>query len=204
MKKGYHIAHDASQVDSEEYTGLHGRDKFNAAVAHVFELIQASYALFKQGSYAPSVFMSITVFEEMAKIKAGHMRSWFQKMERVKRGKDPLFNHAKKHKISIDPLYLIGDRIANSIGHERAQEIFNGYENGEYSSFREQSLYFSRGAKGLHIPSKHFGKRLSAEHLLIAIEICADEFWGMTSEASILFDRTDAIYEDVENELNSS
>lgn len=204
MNKGYHIAHEASQIDSEYYTGLHGREEFNAAVAHVFELIQASYALFKQGFHAPSVFLSITVFEEMAKIKAGHMRSWFQSKERVKRGKDPLFNHAKKHKISVDPLYLIGDRIANSIGHERAQEFFNGYESGDYSAFREQSLYFSRGANGLHISSRYFDKRLSAEHLLISIEICADEFWGMTGEASILFDRTNALYEDVESELHKS
>ncbi|WP_022967665.1 AbiV family abortive infection protein [Denitrificimonas caeni] len=204
MKKGYHIAHEASQVDSEEYTGLHGRDEFNAAVTHVVELIRASYALFKQGFYAPSVFVSITVFEEMAKIKAGHTRSRLNTKARVKRGKDPLFNHGKKHKISVDPLYLIGDRIANSIGHDRAVEIFKGYETGEYSEFREKSLYFSRGSSGLHIPAEHFDKKLSAEHLLIAIEICADEFWGMTGETSILFDSTNSLYTEVERELKLS
>lgn len=203
MKKGYQIAHEASQVDSEEYTGLHGRDEFNKAVAHIVDLIRASHTLFKKGFYAPSVFISITIFEEMAKIKAGHRRACLKGKGRLKRGKDPLFNHGKKHKIAVDRLYLTGGRIANSIGHDRADNIFKCYETGEYSEFREKSLYFSRDSRGLHIPSDYFDKKLSAEHLLIAIEICADEFWGMTGEASILFDKIDPLYIEIEEELKS-
>lgn len=200
-EKGFHIAHEASLVISDEYTGLHGRDEYNAAVSHVCELIRASYALFTSGSFAPSLFLSITIFEEMAKIKAGHMRSWGDEREKVKRGKDPLFNHGKKHKISVDPIYLIGDRIANSIGADRAKEIFDGYESGKYSSLREESLYFSRTDKGLHIPAQKIDLTLAAEHLLIAIEICCDEFWGMTAEASKVCDTTNKLYEDIERAL---
>lgn len=203
-KKGYHIAHAASLVVSDEYTGLHGRYEYNAAVAHVCDLIRASYSLFKNGSFAPSLFLSITIFEEIAKIKAGHMRAWGDERKKVKRGKDPLFNHGKKHKISVDPIYLIGDRIANSIGSERAKEIFEGYESGKYSSLREESLYFARTNKGLHIPAKSIGMRLSAEHLLIAIEIYSDEFWGMTAEASEICDTTDELYSEVEAILKAS
>lgn len=203
-KKGFHIAHEASLIVSEEYTGLHGRDEYNAAVAHVCELIRASYSLFRNGSFAPSLFLSITVFEEIAKIKAGHMRAWGEERTKVKRGKDPLFNHGKKHKISVDPIYLIGDRIANSIGAERAKEIFEGYESGKYSSLREESLYFSRTDKGLHIPSEKISPSLAAEHLLIAIEIFSDEFWGMTAEASEICDTTDELYAEIEAELKTA
>ena len=203
-KKGFHIAHEASLVVSDEYTGLHGREEYNAAVAHVCDLIRASYSLFINGSFAPSLFLSITIFEEIAKIKAGHMRAWGDERERVKRGKDPLFHHGKKHKISVDPIYLIGDRIANSIGVERAKEIFDGYESGKYSSLREESLYFARTKKGLHIPAKSINLNLSAEHLLIAIEIFSDEFWGMTAEASEICDTTNDLYSEVEAVLKSS
>lgn len=203
-KKGFHIAHEASLVVSDEYTGLHGRDEYNAAVAHVCDLIRASYSLFMNSSFAPSLFLSITIFEEIAKIKAGHMRAWGDEREKVKRGKDPLFHHAKKHKISVDPVYLIGDRIANSIGAERAKEIFEGYESGKYSSLREESLYFARTNKGLHIPAKSIDLRLAAEHFLIAIEIYSDEFWGMTAEASEICDTTDELYLEVETALKGS
>lgn len=203
-KKGFRIAHDASLIVSEEYTGLHGRDEYNAAVAHVCELIRASYNLFRNGNFAPSLFLSITVFEEIAKIKAGHMRAWDGERKKVKRGKDPLFNHGKKHKISVDPIYLTNNRITNSIGDERAKEIFDGYESGKHSSLREESLYFSRTDKGLHIPSEKISPSMAAEHLLIAIEIFSDEFWGMTAEASEICDTTDRIYAEIETELKSS
>jgi AbiV family abortive infection protein len=203
-KKGFHIAHEASLVISDEYTGLHGREEYNAAVAHICDLIQASYALFINGSFAPSLFLSITILEEIAKIKAGHMRALGGEREKVKRGKDPLFNHGKKHKISVDPIYLIGDRIAKSIGIERAKEIFDGYESGKFSSLREESLYFSRTIKGLHIPAQRVNLPLAAEHLLIAIEIFSDEFWGMTAEASEICNTTNELYSEVEAVLKCS
>jgi AbiV family abortive infection protein len=132
------------------------------------------------------------------------MRAWGEEREKVKRGKDPLFHHGKKHRISVDPIYLIGDRIANSIGVDRAKEIFEGYESGKYSSLREESLYFSRNKNGLHIPSQSIGLCLAAEHLLIAIEIFSDEFWGMTAEASEICDTTNELYSNVEIALKSS
>lgn len=201
MKKGFHLAHEASLIISDEYTGLHDCDEYNAAISHVSDLILASHILFANGRFAPSLFLTITTFEEIAKIKSGHMRSWGEARERVQRGKDPLFNHGTKHKIAVDPIYLIGDRIANSIGHERAKEIFEKYESGKYSILREESLYFSRNKDGLHIPAKKIEPRLAAEHLLIAIEIFCDEFWGMTAEASEICDMTDSIYSEVEKKI---
>ncbi|WP_349792920.1 AbiV family abortive infection protein [Xanthomonas sp. WHRI 7064] len=204
MKKGFHLAHEASSIISDEYTGLHDRDEYNAAILHVSELIRASYILFANGSFAPSLFLAITAFEEIAKIKSGHMRSWGEDRKRVQRGTDPLFNHGTKHKIAVDSIYLIGDRIANSIGHERAKEIFEKYEVGEYSTLREDSLYFSRNKDELHIPAQKIEPRLAAEHLLIAIEIFCDEFWGMTAKASEICEITDSIYSEVEKTIEGS
>lgn len=132
------------------------------------------------------------------------MRAAQQKdLLKVKRGKDHLFNHAMKHKIAISPIYLIGDRIANSIGADRAKEIFEGYSSGEYSSLREKSLYFARDNECLHIPSKYVDSNLAAEHLLIAVEIFVDEFWGMTTSASTICDKANEFYIKVETILKN-
>ncbi|WP_102798397.1 AbiV family abortive infection protein [Bowmanella denitrificans] len=84
-KKGYHFAYDASKVTSDEYIGLLDRDEYNAAISHVFELLNSSAILFFAKHFAPSVFLSITVFEEIAKIKSGHMRSWSEGKREVRR-----------------------------------------------------------------------------------------------------------------------
>lgn len=198
-ESGNNIAVEASVIFSDGYTGLHSREEYNDAVTHIYDLIFASYTLLKNDSFAPSLFLSITIFEEIAKVKAGYMRATQQKnLLKVKRGKDHLFNHAMKHKIAISPVYLIGDRIANSIGADRAKEIFEGYSSGEYSSLREKALYFARDNESLHIPSKYVDSNLAAEHFLIAVEIFVDEFWGMTASASTICDKANEFYVKVE------
>ena len=179
-KQSFHYTADAARVISDDYIGLMDRDEYNSAIMHVKELINAANVLFMAKSYAPSVFLSITIFEEIAKIKSGHMRSWGQEIKQVRRSKDPLFQHVKKHK------------------------IFRKYQTGEYSNFREESLYFARCKNKLHIPSQQFDIKLSAEHLLVAIEMFSDEFWGVTAEASTICDTTDAIYIEVEKQLTSA
>ncbi|NRD31002.1 AbiV family abortive infection protein [Shewanella sp. DC2-4] len=200
-KQSFHYTADAAKVISDDYIGLMDSAEYNSAIMHVKELINAANVLFMSKSYAPSVFLSITIFEEIAKIKSGHMRSWGQEIKQVKRSKDPLFQHIKKHKIALNDIYLISDRLKNSMGKERAEEFFRKYQTGEYSIFREESLYFARCKNKLHIPSHQFDVKLSAEHLLVAIEMFSDEFWGVTAEASTICDTTDAIYIEVEKQL---
>lgn len=57
---------------------------------------------------------------------------------------------------------------------------------------------------GSHIPAESIDLRLASEHLLIAIEISSDEFWGMTAEASEICDTTDELYSEVEAALKGS
>lgn len=202
-KKGYFLAAEASSVISDGYVGLKNREEYNSAISHVSDLIKASYTLFITDSFGPSLFLSITILEEIAKIRT---RAWEGSQEKtnVKRGKDPLFNHSKKHRISVDPLYLRAERLVNAVGSERLQEIFTGYESGNYSSLRETSLYFSRDVNGLQIPAKVIDLRLAAEHLLMVIELFCDIFWGMTGEASMICDATDELFLVVAEALKGS
>ena len=198
------LAQSASVVTSAGYSGLHSRDEFNAAGDHIAGLIRASYALYRERHFAPSLFLSITTFEETAKVKAGHMRSWDGTSKTVKRSNDPLFKHPDKHKIAVDPILLVSGRLAKSIGLERVKEIFTKYEVGEYSTLREDSLYFSRNQSGLHLPSELVTKRMSAEHLLIAIEIFDNYFDFFTAEVSQMCVGVNKIYSQIEESINES
>src|SRR5690606_31497166 len=98
------------------YIGLQSRDEFNSAAKHTSDLIRSAYLLFSNNLYGPCVFLAITSFEELAKVKAGHMRSWNKETLDVKRSQDPLFSHFDKHKIAVDPILLIGKRLESSLG----------------------------------------------------------------------------------------
>src|SRR5947209_12833738 len=131
-----HLIVESCAVKSPDYTGLHDRGEFNAAAGHVRDLVVESIILLRAGAHARSLFLAITAFEELAKIKVGHARSWGTTALDVKRGKDPLFNHVSKHKIAFDPVLLIGKRLANSIGADCVREIFSLYADGTYSALR--------------------------------------------------------------------
>jgi AbiV family abortive infection protein len=203
--KGYFISYEASSVKSDQYVGLVDRDEYNMAIMHVYDLIKAANILFANRSYAPATFISITVYEEIAKIYSGHTRSSGLGSTHVRRSKDPLFNHAKKHKIIIDPLFLQGSRrLKETIGEERLRDIISGYETGSLSALREESLYFSRCKDKLKVPSQVISMRLAAEHILIAIELFWEMFWGTTAEASIAADETDELFNDIKLKLNEA
>jgi AbiV family abortive infection protein len=184
----------AWKVRSADYIGLKGRDEFNAAALHVRDLITSASLLLESEHHAPATFLAIAAFEETAKIKAGHSRSWSDSVSDVKRSKDPLFKHADKHKIALDPILLIGNRLAKTIGKSRVDEIFAGYADGSFSGLRERSLYFSRDSTGLKLPATQISPKEAMEHVLIAIEIFADYFYFMTAEVSIACDQLDILF----------
>ena len=46
-------------------------EDLNKGIKHILQLIGDSYILYKNGSYASSVFISITIIEEVAKVHLG-------------------------------------------------------------------------------------------------------------------------------------
>lgn len=201
---GVRLTDEASLVRSAEYTGLHGREEFNAAGLHVRDLILSAYTLLKAGFHGPSLFLSITSLEELAKVKAGHTRSWGTGATDVKRGKDPLFSHPDKHKIALDSIALLGKRVEASLGRERILEIIRAYADGRHSWLRETALYFSRDQKSLKLPSVEISAAMAAEHLLIALEVFYEYFIGWTAEVSVACNELDQLYSQVDELYKSS
>jgi len=195
--KSARLANAAWSVRSADYIGLQSRDEYNAAANHARDLILSSWHLLKEGYHAPSFFLAITAFEEIAKVRVGHARSWSNEVSDVKRGKDPLFRHSDKHKIAVDPILLIGTRLADTIGKSRVDSIFDGYADGSLSSLREQSLYFSRDSAKLKLPAIEISPRDTMEHILIAIEMFDDYFDFMTAELSVSCDRLNKVFDKI-------
>lgn len=194
----------AWNVRSADYIGLQSREEFNAAVHHVRDLIRSASELLGSDHHAPAMFLAITAFEEIAKIKAGHARSWGHSVSDVKRSKDPLFRHTDKHKIAFDPVLLIGSRLARTIGKSRVEEIFARYADGTLSELRERSLYFSRDSSGLKVPATEIAARDAMEHVLIAIEMFDDYFDFMTKEVTIACEELNALFGSIADRYNAS
>ena len=201
-RDSFSLAHDASKVRSAGFVGLKSAEEYNAAANHARDLIISAYHLLNHGYHAQAFFLAITSFEEIAKIFAGHSRSWGDSIPDVKRGKDPLFCHSDKHKIAVNPVLLIGTRLADTIGKSRVDEIFEGYADGSLSGLRERSLYFSRDGSGLKLPANEISPRDAMEHILIAIEMFDDYFDFMTAEVSVSCDQLNILFDAVASKYN--
>lgn len=191
----------ACSTRSANLLGIFTCEEYEAAVQHVASLIRAAHVLLMADHHAVCLFLAITTFEETAKIRTANHRTRYSNAPLTKRGKDPLFSHSKKHLIAFDPVLLIGDRLANSIGESRIKQIFSS--SSSLFELRESCLYFSRDNSGMKVPSTEISKATAIEHLLIAVEMHVDAFWGMTDNCTEICKSLDLLYPELERILKS-
>jgi AbiV family abortive infection protein len=200
LEKTYKLINDSINISSENLIGFKTTEEFERSIFHVKDLIKSSILLLDNKFYNQSLFMTITAIEEIAKIEICVYRG-FNEKTKVNRGKDPLFNHSSKHKISANPIILIGDKLKKSIGEERIIEIFQNLHSGKFIEIRERCLYFERNNDEMILPNVIIDKKYSFEMLLIAIEMIDDKFWGLTKLASEVSDNLNKYYSKIETEL---
>ncbi|AUC74925.1 AbiV family abortive infection protein [Olleya sp. Bg11-27] len=201
MEKTYELINDSIKISSEKLIGFKSTEEFEKSLFHVKHLIKSSILLLENKFYNQSLFLTITAIEEIAKIEICVYRG-FNERTKVNRRKDPLFNHYSKHKISANPIILIGERLKKSIGEDRINEIFKNLHSGKFIEIRENCLYFERNNEKLKIPDEIIDEKHSFETLLIAIEMIDDKFWGLTKLASEISDELNKYYFKIETELN--
>ncbi|QXP74690.1 AbiV family abortive infection protein [Tenacibaculum sp. AHE15PA] len=201
MEKTYELINDSIKISSEKLIGFKSTEEFEKSLFHVKHLIKSSILLLENKFYNQSLFLTITAIEEIAKIEICVYRG-FNERTKVNRRKDPLFNHYSKHKISANPIILIGERLKKSIGEDRLIEIFKNLQSGKFIEIRENCLYFERNNEKLIIPNEIIDEKKSYETLLIAIEMIDDKFWGLTELASKISDELNKYYSKIETELN--
>ena len=200
MDNSFLLMHKTAQISSDELIGFKSQEEYERAILHTESLIHSSILLFKSRFFAQSLFLTISAIEEIAKIEVCMFRGR-AKTEDVKRQKDSLFNHSKKHQMSANSVILIGDRLGKSLGIDRAKQVFEDLQNGKYSKIRENCLYFSRNVDGLQIPTQSISMDSAIELLLVCIEMVDDKFWGVTNQATLVCERLNKLYPEIEIEL---
>src|SRR5450432_3254451 len=94
--------------------------------------------------------------------------------EAVSRGTDPLYQHKERHVIAAAPTVLIGSRLQEAIGEERAQQIMLLARSGGLVRLRESCLYLEQRGDALILARNVVTAPLARELQLFAIEAIDD------------------------------
>jgi AbiV family abortive infection protein len=166
-------------------------EQFNDACEHIAQLLQDASALFESGSHATSAFLSIAALEETAKV---HMGMYRRSATPLKRSKDPLFKHERKHELALGPTVAMGGRLQAAIGEARMRELIELGRKGGFVPLREASLYIEQQGDSLLVPMQSIPTATSRELLLLAIESFDDALVGYTNRTEELSELTDALF----------
>ena len=157
------------------------KEDFNKAFKHIFSLLKDAKSLYISKSFSTALFLAITAIEETAKAEIGLYQYNNENDDLVKRSKDPLYNHKKKHVIALIQTVIMSRRIEDSLGIDRCKELLKMAHNGDLIDIREKGLYFFTKDDIFYTPSMFFDKKLSKEILLLAIECFDDRLVGYTN-----------------------
>lgn len=112
---------------------INSTKEFDRSIDHITQLIMDTYTLYKMKSFSTSVFLSITVIEEVGKINMGiYVKG--STGEKIK--KDPLRNHTTKQIIGSNYTICMGERLQKAIGMEEIKEIFRLSYSGELKDLK--------------------------------------------------------------------
>jgi AbiV family abortive infection protein len=168
-------------------------EDFNRACDHILVLLEDAFQCFEHKSWGTAVFLSITAIEEVAKAEIGLYRREGQ-IEQVKRGKDKLFNHQKKHRMAVLPTVFMGKRLEEALGKERCAELLKEAAHGDFRNLRETSLYFTNDNGQFVTPANVVSKDRAKVFLLLALETADDRLVGYTGHTGVIENRMDEIF----------
>lgn len=166
-------------------------EQFNKACEHIAQLLQDASVLLETGSHATSAFLSISALEETAKVHVGMYRC---STIPLKRSKDPLYKHVRKHELALGPTVAMGGRLQAAMGDVRMRELIELGRAGGLVPLRESSLYVEQRGEFLQVPREAILRDTSRELLLLAIESFDDAVVGYTDKAFELSVQTDALF----------
>lgn len=170
---------------------LQGPEQYNKGLFHIYKLIEESSMLYKKESYSTSVFLSITVIEEVPKL---HLRLFAR---RNIGKKDPLRDHKTKHILGTNHTISMGTRLQEAIGNEAMALIFEEARNKKIASLRESALYFETDDDLVISPREVISREKAREMLLFAIESFDDNLVGFTNYSLEISRKTDKIFREI-------
>lgn len=172
-------------------------DDLNKGIKHILRLIGDSYVLYENGSFASSVFMSITIIEEVAKVHLG----MFTKDPDAASKRDLLRkDHVAKHITGANYTISMGKRLGEAIGNNEMEHIFQMAYDGNMKNLRERALYCECEHGRMKITQERITKKQARAMLLFAIESFDDNLVGYTDYSMEESKWTDELFEKVAKE----
>ena len=149
-------------------------DSYEMLVAHVKNTWIKSKKLYLDGDYALSVFLSILVIEETAK-----MNFAWQDLFKKENNNDVKLNefftsHKKKLSIGIMSACLINERVDRILGIEFIEEMLKLSEENGFMSLRNSAVYIDYVNGKTVIPNEAIDEELSKKLCVLSGEIMAE------------------------------
>ena len=181
---------ELSNIKSDKLTEFNNVEAYEKCLLHIEQLINSSILLYKNKFYNQSLFITITVIEEIAKAEVCLYRGIGKDVKKnVKRRKDGLYNHKSKHIVSANEITFRFLKSEKRIGKNRVNDILNKLNNGTYTQIRESCLYFENINGICNTPQGRFTDFDARDLLLISIELFEDRLFGAYLKTDIITDR---------------
>ncbi|MGN0178943.1 MAG: AbiV family abortive infection protein [Monoglobaceae bacterium] len=182
-------------IKEESNFTIKSKNEFNKCIEHLFQLITAAYTLYMSEAFPSSVFLSITVIEEVAKI---HMGIYAKSSDKYVK-KDKLRDHETKEIIGANCTIYMSERIKKAIDTEKLETIFELAYSGKLKELREKSIYCEFKDGKIVIPHDIINKEFSKNMLLFAIESFDDNLVGYTNYSMDISKKTGILFDKVAN-----
>ena len=169
------------------------KEDFNKCIDHIFQLITDAYTMYTHGSFSTSLFLSIAVIEEVAKVHVGMFID--PANEQVK--KDGLLDHKTKEIIGVNYTISMGERINAVIASDELEKIYSLAYTGELKNMREEAIYCEYKGGKIITPNDIIDRYFAKKMLLFAIESFDDNLVGYTRHSMHISKKTDAIFDEL-------
>ena len=149
-------------------------DSYEMLVAHVKNTWIKSKKLYLDGDYALSVFLSILVIEETAKMNFAWQDLFKKENNNDVKLKDFFTSHNKKLSIGIMSACLINERVDRILGIEFIEEMLKLSEENGFMSLRNSAVYIDYVNGKTVIPNEAIDEELSKKLCVLSGEIMAE------------------------------
>ena len=190
---GFLEAVDAAIAHDKSPDGALTTAELDTMAAHVGVLLEDAAACYFRHSYGTSVFLSVTALEETAKAE---MLAFRGRPGPVRTRKDPMLDHASKHKIAVRPTTFMS-ALPRILGDGARARLQKEAEDGALKRVREEALYVHLDHNGVSTPAAIIGQPRARELLLLALVAADDVLVGWTHASYVLGERFDALIKQV-------
>lgn len=168
---------------------------FNAAFDNIVSLLEDAVALFVRNSFSTSAFLAITAIEETAKAHVAIFRQ--DRPQGRSKGRDPIRNHKRKHRMAILPSVFMSGQLSETLGSEVCLRLQREAESDGFVETREAALYCGFHHGRFTTPRSAISSARARELLLLSFETLRDGLIGYSDHTLIAGVRINVLFDQI-------